>query len=278
MTNREKIKVFTRSPCLWPKGKSGWKYPIPPSQSEEWGPAIIDYRRILILSDIHIPFHDVPSLEAALRFGKRFRPDLILFNGDLHDCYGLSKWLKDPRLRNFPKEIETLEAFFSHIRERFKCDFILKLGNHEERVEKYLYSRAPDLVGTDNWEYSNLINASQYGIEIIKDQRIIMLGELPVVHGHEFMRGFFNPVNPARGLFLKGLHTALTSHWHRTSDHVERDVLGKIVTCWSTGCLCDLHPEYARINKWNHGFATIEVAKDKTYSVHNYRIFDGKVL
>jgi len=258
--------------------KAGWKHPIPPSRSDNWGPAVLDHRKTLILGDIHLPFHDVKAVEAALRFGKAYRPDLILFNGDLHDCYALSKFIKNPLLRNFPEELETLEDFFKYLRERFKCDVVMKLGNHEERAERYLYTRAPDLVGTTNWEYEKLINAENYGIEIVKDQRIILLGELPVIHGHEFVRSFSNPVNPARGLFLRGIHTALTSHWHQTSDHVERDMMGKIVTTWSTGCLCDLHPEYSRLNKWNHGFATVEVSKNYNFSVENYRIYNGKIL
>jgi hypothetical protein len=38
-----------------------------------------------------------------------------------------------------------------------------------------------------------------------------------------------------------------------------------------------MSPEYARINKWNHGHALIEVASDGEYGVHNMRIAHGKV-
>jgi hypothetical protein len=47
--------------------------------------------------------------------------------------------------------------------------------------------------------------------------------------------------------------------------------------CWSTGCLCDLTPEYARINRWNHGAAIVTVFDDGEYEVHNFRIAHGKV-
>ena len=33
-----------------------------------------------------------------------------------------------------------------------------------------------------------------------------------------------------------------------------------------------MRPEYARVNKWNHGFATVEVAADGNFNVENYRI------
>jgi hypothetical protein len=41
--------------------------------------------------------------------------------------------------------------------------------------------------------------------------------------------------------------------------------------------LCGLHPEYARLNKFNHGFAAVEIAADGQFNVQNYRITNGKV-
>jgi hypothetical protein len=39
-----------------------------------------------------------------------------------------------------------------------------------------------------------------------------------------------------------------------------------------------LRPEYARINKWNHGFASVTVDADGSFDVTNYRITaDGRV-
>ncbi len=32
------------------------------------------------------------------------------------------------------------------------------------------------------------------------------------------------------------------------------------------------YPEYAKINRWNHGFAFVEISKDKTFNVRNMRI------
>jgi len=273
--NRNKLKDKT---YVRPKGKVGWKFPLPPSWSNEWVPFELDYPKTLVLSDIHVPFHDVSAVEAAVKFGRRYKPKLLLLNGDIHDCYALSKWLKDPTLRNFPDEIEMLKQFFAYIKERLNCDIVWKVGNHEKRYEHYMFTRAPDLVGTDLWEYSKLIDAENLGIQIVKDERIIKLGRLPIVHGHEFSRNTYNPVNPARGLFLRGIHTALTGHWHQTSDHNERTMLGKVITTWSTGCLCDLHPQYAPINKWNHGFAIVELGKEDYFSVTNKRISDGEVL
>jgi hypothetical protein len=53
---------------------------------------------------------------------------------------------------------------------------------------------------------------------------------------------------------------------------------GSEVFCWSTGCLCDLRPEYARYAKWNHGHAVVNVEPDGQFQVQNFRITaEGKV-
>lgn len=41
--------------------------------------------------------------------------------------------------------------------------------------------------------------------------------------------------------------------------------------------MCDLAPDYARLNKWNHGFALVEVRDDGEFDVENLRIVGDTV-
>jgi len=112
----------------------------------------------------------------------------------------------------------------------------------------------------------------------VEDQRPVMAGKLPILHGHELPKGVSAPVNPARGAFMRTLSTVLVGHSHRSSGHAESDMWHDETFCWSTGCLCDLTPEYARINRWNWGFALATVHDDESFDVENLRITaDGKV-
>ena len=81
-----------------------------------------------------------------------------------------------------------------------------------------------------------------------------------------------NPVNPARGMFLRTNSTTLTGHQHRPSSHTDPDMYHSETTCWSQGCLCTLSPRYARINKWRQGYAVVEVDKSGEFNVHNYAL------
>jgi hypothetical protein len=125
---------------------------------------------------------------------------------------------------------------------------------------------------------STWLELENLGIEWVDNQRPIMAGALPIFHGHELPKGMTSPVNQARGAFLRMLDTVLVGHGHRSSSHTEPNWQHTETTTWSTGCLCALNPEYARINKWNHGFADVEVAKDGSFSLHNLRVNKSGVV
>jgi predicted phosphodiesterase len=253
--------------------------PLPASKSKDWAPVELSAKNALILSDIHLPYHDTEALECALKYGDKIKPDLIFLNGDVVDFYSISRYETDPEERDLKGEIESTRQFFNHIRARFKkARIVFKLGNHDERWWPFIWRRCPEILGIDALSLPSLLHADKHGIEVISDQRIIMLGKLPVLHGHELPKGLTNPVNPARGVFMRALDRALIGHHHRTSEHTETTMLDRTITCWSTGCLCELHPAYARINRWNHGFASVTIQSGGDFSVENHRIKGGRIL
>lgn len=254
-------------------------YTMPKSEAEKWEPLIIECKRALVLSDIHVPYHDSKALGAAVRYGKRFNPDLVLLNGDLADFFAISRFQKDMLGRSFKKEIKALKQFQAWLRQEFpKSRIVWKKGNHEERYEHFLINKAPELLDIECLTMESILECEKHGVETAGDQRIIMLGKLPVLHGHEFPKGMTSPVNPARGFFMRGNERCLAGHLHKKSEHAETSMMGRLVSCWSTGCLCGLHPEYARINKWGHGFATVEVKSDGDFQVKNLGVYEGKVF
>jgi hypothetical protein len=76
---------------------------------------------------------------------------------------------------------------------------------------------------------------------------------------------------------LKAKVAAMQGHNHQTSEHTERDMNGRITTTYSLGCLCQLSPQYLPLNKWNHGFAVVEVDGNE-FKVENKRINDGVIM
>jgi predicted phosphodiesterase len=255
--------------------------PLPQPKSEfdgGWDSVAIDgARRVLRLSDIHVPYHDVDALKAALAMGSKHRCDTIILDGDIADCYSVSHWQTDPRQRDFAGEVKTARELFAAIRARFpKARIVWKLGNHEERLERYFMQKAPELLGLDCCEFAAIYQTNAYGVEIVRDMRPLTLGKLYLLHGHEYRFPIANPVNPARGLFLRAKTHAICGHFHQSSQHSERNLEQNVVSTWSTGCLSDLHPAYRPLNNWNHGFAIVQTDKDGSFAVENYRIFGGE--
>lgn len=228
----------------------------------------------LLISDAHIPYHDKAAVEVAVARGEGC--DLIIVNGDLADCYEVSSFQPDPRKCNFAGALRTAREFFIWLRAKFpKARIVYKEGNHEERLERYFTTRAPAVLGVEEFELKNLLKLSDYGVEWLDEKRPIRFGKLHIIHGHEFKGGGFNPVNPARSLFLRANTHAIQGHNHQSSQHTKRSLTGKPITTWSTGCLCDTRPEYMPLNDWNLGAARIQIDARGTFNVDNFRIIDG---
>jgi metallophosphoesterase superfamily enzyme len=97
-------------------------------------------QRLLLVPDVHRPYHDERAWSTMLKAARRFAPHKVIVLGDFADAYQISMHDKDPaRRETFADEIENanggldeLEAA-TPIAERH---FIA--GNHEYRLERML--------------------------------------------------------------------------------------------------------------------------------------------
>jgi len=252
-------------------------YNLPKSDESTFEPVILNHKRILGLFDIHAPYHSISAITAALDYAKNEKPDAVVLGGDFFDFHGLSKYMTDPRKKNFAGEIQTGCDLLNVIKKVTGAKVYYKYGNHCERYQHYLWMKAGELNGVEDFELNTIISKRVPEITFIDQKRIMKAGDLNIVHGHEFASSIISPVNIARGLYLRSKASSICGHHHRSSEHTEQDINGKIVTTWSVGCLSELHPQYMPINSWNHGFCMIDVS-GKDFEVRNKRIWKGKVL
>lgn len=253
-------------------------YKLPESHANPWEPFIISQSRVLIISDLHFPYQDNRAITAALNYGKEKNANAILINGDLIDFATISRHERDWRQRSVKEEFDATRTFLVSLRKNFpKARIIYKFGNHDERWEKYLYAKAPEIFDMEEFELENIMRLNELKIEVVKDKRPIKIGKLFVFHGHEFTGGA-GGVNPARSTFLKANSSVIVGHYHRTSQHTDITLSQDVISVNSTGCLCELHPHYMPINKHNHGFAYVDHSiKTGEYIIYNMKIVKGKV-
>jgi predicted phosphodiesterase len=233
----------------------------------------------LVIGDLQIPFHDVTTIKLAVDLAAKEKVAGVLLNGDVTDFHEISKFDRRPADPPYKEELLAARQFLNYLRYRLpKARIVYKEGNHEERLYTYLFRNCRELWDLDELSLPSLLHFAKHGIEHVGERQVMMLGKLHVLHGHEYTFAISNPVNPARGLFLRAKGNSICSHFHQKSEHIESTIDGSQIGCWSIGCACGLKPYWFRLNKWANGFAMVSVSGDGTFSVRNYQVLDGKIV
>ena len=228
--------------------------------------------KYLVLADLHIPFHDEDAITQAIKDAKKSNCDGLLLLGDIVDFYAISDFTHDPRYRRISEEIDITKAMIEYLKQELNPKQIIwKLGNHEDRLYRYMCIKAPELLGIENLEFENLFETNKYKIYVVKDYNILRYKDLLFLHGHEY-KSTYEPVNPARGAFLRAKENVVIGHQHRTSEHTEKTASGKTISTWSVGCMCNLHPKFRPLNNWNLGYGIFSIAKNGSWKFYNIHL------
>lgn len=251
---------------------------FPDAVDDEWAPVALPIKqgRGAVFSDLHIPYHEASAMTMAFNWAiKELYTDFVIYDGDFFDFPGLSRFERDPSVRKFSDDIKAGNKQLDATEKAFpSAQIILKWGNHDNRLRRYLRRVAPEIFDIQDFILEDTLRLKERGVVLIPHDVPITVGRLNILHGHEIRS--FSAVNPARGMFLKALECTLAGHLHKTSQHTSVTMAGRTITCWSLGCLCQLHPEYARLNDWNWGCAGLTIDGDD-FEVDNKRILKDKV-
>lgn len=286
---RKKLRVLTGNAGATSRGNrsnsinaelDALKKEMPKGETEHIKPYKLpkSSRKVLLMSDLHIPFHSDEALFAALEYGLKEQVDTIIINGDLIDFSKISRHETDPRKRSVAYEISTTQIFLNGLRIMFPNALIVwSYGNHDIRYDKWIMQKAPELLDIDAIQLHELMKLRDLSIVKVESMQYIYAGKLAIFHGHE--TGLKSGgVNPARSLRLKLNKSAVTSHFHRETKDMGVNLGEHPYSCYSIGCLCDLTPAYMPINNWTHGFAIIELSPNGDYVFIQKSIINGKVF
>lgn len=238
----------------------------------------------LILADIHIPHENKTALKVALDYSVEYKPDIIVLLGDFIDFYAISSFNKDPKHMPIEDEIELAKSKLREIRElNPKSQIIYMCANHEIRLLKYLWSKAPELAGLKSLQLQEILDFDKIDIKYVNNDKHIeeygipfSIGKLFHLHGHEYKGSAF-AVNIARNIYLNSQENVIVGHFHKTQEYIFKKLNGDVCGCWSIGCLCDLYASYLPVNQWNHGFCTVEYDEEGNFSVSNKKIIDKNI-
>lgn len=250
----------------------------------------------LILPDVHFPFQDPALLDAWLNHLDDLRPALtgIDILGDLMDAYTLSRFDKNPdRKTNIQIEVDEASDFLSEVRRRAgrKCDIRYSEGNHENRLRRTLWGRAPYLAPIRNLTIPALLRLKDHKIDYYTPEAPYRIGNLWILHGDIVRKSnwasSFGGVC-ARTVASRVNGNVIMAHTHHMS-YVSNQTWSGLLEAYECGCLCHFDLEYIiGVPPWQQGWATIEIEPSGAYDVNFVRslpigrkrhlIYKGKTL
>lgn len=240
-----------------------------------------------LLYDVHVPYEDQNAFNKALYYlaSRRPKPTRIILAGDFADFKDISFFKDDPNRMAFKDELEAVKDSLSIVRNHFpKSELIYLEGNHEARLNRFLFSNAPQLSGISAISVPDLLELNKFKCQYIDNIKLMnagrqpyKLGKLFVLHGHE-KKVSFGAINLAK-LYYDKCHTnVIAGHHHRPDKKIVRLLNGKYEGAWTVGCLCQLSEPYSPINDWMHGWAFVDVYDNGIFEVYNKGLIEGNIL
>ena len=226
---------------------------------------------VVIASDIHIPFQDDAAVRSFVKYCKEKQPEVVVLNGDVLDMFMLSRFTKGEG-RNPLEEMTMCQGFLDSLRKAVpNADIYYVIGNHENRLEKYVLTKAPDLASLIE-DVFTLIKTSDYNVR----------GCASVTFNDNFVCKHGTYIGNKSG--LSAIKEMENSYMSGATGHVHRGIVyrarkaGRKFVWIETGCLCSLNPEYCILPNWCQGFATVEFKNGKVYKAKFLEIEKGKIL
>jgi len=121
----------------------------------------MNHKRILVVSDMHIPYHHQDAIRFLKEIKKEYKPDFIVNIGDLLDFHAISMHSHDPdlfsaghELKEARKYVKELEGIFPKVIEvdsnhsSLVYRRALKFGMSKEFLKDY-----GDFLGTKKWKW-----------------------------------------------------------------------------------------------------------------------------
>lgn len=224
-----------------------------------------------ILCDVHLGFHDIEAIRACIQFLRTMKVDNIVLNGDTIDAHKLSRWAKRKDDIEFTTELQLARNFIDNLRATFpKAILYFKVGNHENRLERYIQEKADQFAGLVSWQ--SLLELDAKGIKFVDSNQLMLCNGTWIAHGHEIKVN--GGQSPATTLLNKTLANTCMGHLHRTQTMTKKTLEGEFIRCDVIGTLSKLKRAYMPYSQSNHGFAICH--EDSEFQ--NIRIQDGKVL
>ena len=174
-------------------------------------------KRIVVLSDLQIPYQDNKAVKASIQFIKDYKPDELWCVGDELDAPEPSRWNKGMAgeyAGTLQDSIDLTKDIMSEYRAALgKKPFYIQRSNHTDRIDTYMRKFAPAFSSLKSLEIEQLLGYSSLGITYLHRMRELLPGWV-MAHGDE---GALNrvPGSTALNLAKRIGKSVVCGHTHR---------------------------------------------------------------
>lgn len=233
-------------------------------------------KKVAVLSDIHYPYEDEKVCEIADMFLVDYKPDIVVYNGDVVDCYAVSSFEKSPSHKmDIQEELDYGNRKVAERMDRLPSvqQWYWLEGNHESRFRRLIRRDAKALETLRDLSFEKSAGIEDLGITWVPGHEELMIGSLLFTHGTTARR---HAGSSARAHYEMYGCSVIVGHCHRLSVGYKRNKFGDHALI-ENGTLSDLDVEYAKFPDWQHGFTTIDY-DGNDFGVTSHAIKDYKLI
>lgn len=234
-------------------------------------------KQVILLPDLHAPYHDKKAWSLALKAIKKAKPDILVILGDFADFYAASTFDKDPRRKaDLEWEVDVVNECLDQAEALGVPKVVFCEGNHCFRLERYLTRKAPELFNLVSVRKLFKIHKRR-GWVWVPYKQYYKIGKLHVTH--DFNRHGKYCAQQTLDAFQ---HNIAFGHSHRASICYSGNLAGDKHVSASLGWLGD--PEqvdymYAgSLREWTQGIGQAWIENNGNVHLHFLPILDGKII
>lgn len=220
-------------------------------------------KRIVIVSDLQVPFHDSVAVKNLAGFIKKFKPHQVVTIGDEMDMQELGRW-SEGKAEWFAQTLDDNRNLTVDILWELQVTDMIR-SNHTDRLYNQIATKIPALGSLPELRFERFMKMDELGIKFWKEP-------MPIAPNWVAVHGDHTPIKPQGGLSaLEGARrrgkNVISGHTHRAgrSSFTEASGgrVGRILHGVEVGHLMDVRKaSYTHgVMNWQQAFAIMYVDK-----------------
>lgn len=184
-------------------------------------------KRIVVLSDLQIPYNDKRATANVLEFIGQYRPEEVASVGDEVDFPQISRWnrgMEGEYKGDLEQHVQAGVKFFQDLRAVHTGPVHISRSNHMDRPLAYVRKYAPGLLGLRQLTIPSLLQFDEVGVQYHEEPYELAPRWL-LMHGDEGSL-IKTPGGTAMGLARKTGYSVVCGHTHRAGIQHDHDVWG----------------------------------------------------